>query len=100
MTEDIVKDDPDQLTRIENTTFDELDAFYAEMGTEHACENCKTERWSHLCDDAGPVSLRLPSFNRTTVFSIAFVITCDRCGNMRFTNGGAVLSWLDSKEGQ
>lgn len=88
----------ERLSRIKATTFDELDAYYAEMGTEHACENCKTEQWSHVCDENGPVALKLPSFNRTAAFSIAFVITCNHCGNMRFTNGGAVLGWLAEKE--
>lgn len=89
-----------QLKRIRTVTYDELDAYYAEMNTEHPCENCKTAKWSHLCDDTGPVSIKLSSFNRDAMFSVVFVITCEHCGNMRLTNAGAVLGWLAGKDGK
>lgn len=96
--EDEIKTESEQLKRIRTITYDELDAYYAEMNIEHACENCQSEKWSHLCDDAGPVSLKLATFNRDTMFAVAFAITCDRCGNMRMTNAGSVLGWLAEKD--
>ncbi|MFJ4397446.1 hypothetical protein [Pseudomonas sp. NPDC089396] len=89
-----------QLARLRAVTFDELDAFYAEMGTEHPCDNCGSNEWTHIGDGEGPVSLRLPAFNRDTAFALAFAIHCNKCGNMRLTIGSTLLDWLQNKDHQ
>jgi len=89
-----------QLARLKAVTFDELDAFYEEMGTENTCNICGSDVWTHVGDGEGPVSLRLPAFNRDTAFALAFVIHCNKCGHMRFTIGSTLLDWLQNREHQ
>lgn len=92
--------DYNPLDRMRRITFKELDAFYEEMGTEHACERCQSVAWNHICDPDGPVALKIPAFDREESFAVAFVIACKRCGNLRYTNGGAIVSWLNEREKQ
>ncbi|MNO66116.1 hypothetical protein D3C76_568970 [compost metagenome] len=89
--------DYDPLERMRYVTFKELDDFYDAMGTEHPCENCNAQEWNHVCDSEGPVALKIPAFNREDAYAVAFVISCKICGNLRQTNGGTIIKWLDDR---
>jgi len=78
-------------------TYEELNEYYETKGTEGPCEVCQAQEWSHVGIDVGPAPLKLSVYERFPGFSVVFGLTCEACGNMRFTNGRAVLHWLYEK---
>ena len=86
----------DALDKIMNIRNRKLNRFYGAHGQKKACEVCGSESWMILGDGDAPAVLQLRTYEASS-FAVVFAISCTQCGNLRMTNAGFVLDWLESE---
>lgn len=90
------EEDVDALDKIMKIRNRKLDRFFRANGQRKACEVCGAENWMILGDGDAPAALQIQTYESSS-FAVVFAMSCNQCGNVRMTNAGFVLDWLEAE---
>lgn len=99
-TGELGEDDRGEIETLQSLSHLAFIDFFEKHGHYQKCHLCGGEEWTTLGHEGVPSAVTLEVFDGGGTFGLAYALTCDNCGHMRFINAKSVLASLkaDGKE--